>query len=94
VAHHVPAYLQKNRLPSYDTNCIEDWEEKVDAIVEETYHQDMRLISGYPALVPDVFRQAFGEIGRKKIKDIFPNFKLFVYGGVNYEPYRAGLRKV
>jgi hypothetical protein len=93
VAHHVPGYLQKNRLPSYETNCIEDWEQKVDAIVEETIKQDMRLISGIPPWCQMYFDRLSARTGGKKIKDIFPNFKLFVYGGVNYEPYRARLEE-
>jgi len=93
VAHHVPAYLQKNRLPSYETNCIEDWEQKVDAIVEETYAEDMRLISGIPPWCQMYFDRLSAKAGGKKIKDIFPNFKLYVYGGVNYEPYRARIEE-
>src|SRR6201996_9093135 len=93
VAHHVPAYLQKNRLPSYDINCIEDWEEKVDAIVDETIKEDMRLISGIPPWCQMYFDRLSAKTGGKKIKDIFPNFKLFVYGGVNYEPYRARIEE-
>ncbi|KIO78838.1 hypothetical protein TH53_01790 [Pedobacter lusitanus] len=89
VANLVPAYLQKNRLPSYQTNCIEDWEEKVDAIVEETYHQNMTLISGIPPWVQMYFDRLIEKSGGKQIRDIFKNFQLFVYGGVNYEPYRA-----
>jgi hypothetical protein len=93
VAHHVPAYLQKNRLPSYEVNCIDDWEQKVDAIVEETHNQDMRLISGIPPWCQMYFDRLATKAGGKKIKDIFPNFKLFVYGGVNYEPYRARIEE-
>jgi len=89
VANLVPAYLQKNRLPSYQTNCIEDWEQKVDAIVEETIDQDMTLISGIPPWVQMYFDRLTTRSGGKKIKDIFKNLQLFVYGGVNYEPYRA-----
>ncbi|WP_129714544.1 GH3 auxin-responsive promoter family protein [Pedobacter sp. SYP-B3415] len=89
VAHHVPGYLQRNRLPSYQTNCIEDWEEKVDAIVKETLHEDMTLISGIPPWVQMYFDRLTAVSGGKPIKDIFPNFSLFVYGGVNFEPYRA-----
>ena len=89
VAHLVPAYLQKNRLPSYQTNCIEDWEEKVDAIVSETIAEDMTLISGIPPWVQMYFDKLSEKANGKKIKDIFKNFSLFVYGGVNYEPYRA-----
>lgn len=93
VANHVPKYLQKNRLPSYEVNCIEDWEQKVDAIVEETVNQDMRLISGIPPWCQMYFDRLIAKTCKSKIKDIFPNFKLFVYGGVNYEPYRARLEE-
>ena len=93
VAHHVPAYLQKNRMPSYEVNCIDDWEQKVDAIVEETKNQDMRLISGIPPWCQMYFDRLSAVSGGKKIKDIFPNFKLFVHGGVNYEPYRARMEE-
>ncbi|WP_256012105.1 GH3 auxin-responsive promoter family protein [Desertivirga xinjiangensis] len=92
-AHHVPQYLQKNRLPSYETNCIEDWEEKVEAIVEETIREDMRLISGIPPWVQMYFDRLSEKSGGKKIKDIFKNFSLFVYGGVNFEPYRARMEE-
>ncbi|MND64414.1 GH3 auxin-responsive promoter [compost metagenome] len=90
VAHHVPDYLQRNRMPSWETNCIDDWEEKVDAIVEETVNENMTLISGIPPWVQMYFDRLTAKTG-KKIKDIFPNFGLFVYGGVNFEPYRAKL---
>lgn len=88
VAHYVPKYLQKNRMPSWETNCIEDWETKVDAIVEETFHEDMTVISGIPSWVQMYFEK-LQQKGQQPIGDLFKNFKLFIYGGVNYEPYRA-----
>lgn len=87
-AHYVPAYLQKNRLPSWETNCIEDWEEKVDRIVEETIREDMTVIAGIPSWVQMYFEKLQAASG-KKIGELFRNFQLFIYGGVNYEPYRA-----
>ncbi|ALM49212.1 hypothetical protein AMR72_10110 [Flavobacterium psychrophilum] len=88
VAHYVPAYLQKNRMPSWETNVIDDWETKVDAIVGETYNEDMAVISGIPSWVQMYFEKLNQKEGRK-VGDIFKNFSLFIYGGVNYEPYRA-----
>lgn len=88
VAHYVPKYLQKNRLPSWKTNCIEDWETKVNAIVEETISQDMTIISGIPSWVQMYFEKLI-EKKKRKVGDIFKNFNLFIFGGVNYEPYRA-----
>lgn len=88
VAHFVPKYLQKNRMPSWDTNCIEDWETKVNAIVEETIHEDMAVISGIPSWVQMYFEK-LKEKANKPVGEIFKNFNLFIYGGVNFEPYRA-----
>ena len=88
VAHFVPKYLQKNRMPSWKTNCIDDWETKVDAIVSETISQDMAVISGIPSWVQMYFEKLQSQSG-KKVGELFPNFNLFIYGGVNFEPYRA-----
>ncbi len=88
VAHYVPKYLQKNRMPSWETNCIEDWETKVDAIVEETLNENMTIISGIPSWVQMYFERLQAKTN-KKIGDLFKNFDLFIFGGVNYEPYRA-----
>ncbi|UAB81931.1 GH3 auxin-responsive promoter family protein [Marixanthomonas sp. SCSIO 43207] len=88
VAHYVPKYLQRNRMPSWKTNCIEDWETKVEAIVDETKNEDMTVISGIPSWVQMYFERLQANTG-KKVGDLFKNFQLFIYGGVNYEPYRA-----
>jgi hypothetical protein len=87
VAHHIPAYLQKNRLPSWSTNIMEDWEAKVDKIIEETEHENMTLISGIPPWLIMYFEKLTEKHG-KKVKQLFPNLQLLVTGGVNYEPYR------
>ncbi|WP_136468204.1 GH3 auxin-responsive promoter family protein [Flagellimonas onchidii] len=87
-AHYVPNYLQKNRLPSWETNCIEDWETKVDKVIEETEDQNMTVIAGIPSWVQMYFEKLTAKSG-KKVGELFKNFQLFIYGGVNYEPYRA-----
>jgi len=88
VAHFIPKYLQKNRMPSWETNCIEDWETKVNAIVEETIKEDMAVISGIPSWVQMYFEK-LKEKANKPVGEIFKKFTLFIYGGVNFEPYRA-----
>ena len=87
VAHFVPKYLQKNRLPSWKTNCIDDWETKVNAIVKETINEDMTVISGIPSWVQMYFEKLIEKTG-KPISETFSNFNFFIYGGVNFEPYK------
>ncbi len=90
VNHHIPSYLRSNQLPTFTTNCIDDWEEKLGKIVEETIHEDMTLISGIPPWIQMYFDELQNTTG-KKIKDIFPDFSVLVHGGVNFEPYKARL---
>ena len=94
VAHFVPKYLQRNRMPSWETNCIDDWDTKVNAIVSETINEDMSVISGIPSWVQMYFERLQEKSGGKKIGEIFKNFNLFIYGGVNYEPYRAKFESI
>jgi hypothetical protein len=91
VNHHVPRYLRSNQLPSYETNCIEDWELKVEKVVEETMKENMTLISGIPPWIQMYFEKLLEKTGMQTIQEIFPSFQLLVYGGVNFEPYRAKL---
>lgn len=90
VNHHIPSYLRTNQLPSYETNCIDDWETKLDKIVAETSTQDMTLISGIPPWV-QMYCDRLMETKGKKIGELFPNFSVMVHGGVNFEPYKARL---
>lgn len=90
VNHEVPAIIRSNQKPSYEVNCIEDWEEKLERIIDETLVSDMRMISGIPPWAQMYFDRIRARTG-KKIREVFPNFSLFIYGGVNFEPYRAKL---
>ena len=90
VNHHIPSYLRSNQLPSYETNCIEDWETKLDRIVKETIDQNMTLISGIPPWMQMYFDRLHQESG-KEMKELFPNLSVLVHGGVNFAPYRAKL---
>ena len=94
VNHQVPAWLRRSQLPSYETNTIEDWETKLEAIVEETIDQDMRLISGIPPWVQMYYELLLKRSGKDRILDLFPNLSMFVYGGVNFRPYRETLTRL
>lgn len=94
VNHQVPAWLRTNQLPSYNTNIIDDWETKLEHIVSETQAADMRLISGIPPWVQMYYERLLEKSGKQYVKELFPHFSVFVYGGVNFEPYRASLEEL
>lgn len=87
VNHFVPAYLQTNKVPTYEANIIEDWEEKVKTIVKEIHDEDLRLISGIPPWVQMLFEELELQTGKKPL-EAWPNLQLFVQGGVDFQPYK------
>ncbi len=91
--HHVPGFLRKNQLPTYETNCIEVWEDKVEAIIKETQNQNMSLIGGIPLWVELYFERLLQKTGKSTVKEVFPDFSLFVHGGVNFDPYEHRLKE-
>ncbi|NNE15941.1 MAG: hypothetical protein HKN51_13235, partial [Saprospiraceae bacterium] len=94
VNHEVPSWIKPNQIPTYKTNCIDDWETKLDAIVEESLNADMSLISGIPPWVQMYYERLLVKSGKKDIKALFPNLKLFIHGGVNYAPYKSSMEKL
>ena len=89
VNHEIPAWIKNSQMPDYQTNCIEPWEKKVDAIVKMTANENMTLISGIPSWVQMYFERLLDYTGAQTVKEVFPNFDLFIYGGVNYQPYKG-----
>jgi len=92
--HHVPGFLKKNQLPSYETNCIEAWEEKLDAIIKETRDQNLTFISGIPSWVEMYFDRLLDKTGKATVSDVFPGLSLYMHGGVNFEPYKTRFRQL
>ncbi|HZF64041.1 MAG TPA: GH3 auxin-responsive promoter family protein [Chitinophagaceae bacterium] len=90
VNHHIPRYLRTNQMPTYETNCIEDWEAKLDKIVDETLKENMTLISGIPPWVQMYFDRLQDRSG-KKISELYPGLQVLVHGGVNFQPYKNKL---
>ncbi|WP_194851611.1 GH3 auxin-responsive promoter family protein [Nonlabens antarcticus] len=93
VAHYVPDYLQRNRMPSWETNCIDDWETKVEAVIDETLPENMSVISGIPSWLQMYFERIVQRTG-KKVGEVFPDLSLLIYGGVNFEPYKAKFKSL
>ena len=92
-AHYVPKLFLQNRMPSWTTNCIDDWEEKVDKIIQETVGEKMTIIAGIPSWVQMYFEKIV-QTEKTNISEVFPELSLYVYGGVSYEPYKIMFDKL
>jgi len=94
VNHEIPKWALSNQIPTYETNCIEDWEPKLDVMAAEPIGTDLRLVSGIPPWVQMFYETLLKKTGKETIKELFPNFQIFAYGGVNFSPYKQSLKKL
>lgn len=92
VNHWIPGYLKRNQVPTYETNCIEVWEEKIEKVLDETVPRDLRLISGIPPWVQMYFERLYDRTGKTPLQQ-WPNMSVFVQGGVDFSPYAAVFKK-
>lgn len=94
VNHQIPGWLKSSKLPGHKINCMDAWDDKVSAIVKESAPHDVRLVGGIPPWVQMYYEELLKFTGKSAVKEVFPNLSLFVYGGVNYEPYRSKLESL
>jgi hypothetical protein len=92
--HEIPSMFRLNQLPPYKINCIDDWESKIDAIIGYSIHQDIRMISGIPSWIKMYIERVLDFTGKSHFIDVYPNLSLYIYGGVNYEPYRRTIESL
>ncbi len=93
-ARHIPFFLKKNRYPSMKTNSIENWEEKIQAIVQETHNKDMQIIGGIPPWVMSYFEAILSFKNKKNLQEVFPNLMLYIHGGSGFGPYKKAFFSV
>ena len=78
VAHYVPSYLRRNNMPSWETNSIDNWEEKILKICDETSKEEMTVIGGIPSWVQMYFEKLLSLNNKKNISQTFRKI-FFVY---------------
>lgn len=76
------------RVPSKRVALMEDWAEKLPALVEASRHADVTNISGVPSWFMTVIRRVIEAEGADNIHQVWPNLEVFFHGGIAMDPYR------
>ena len=90
---NVPAWTDFIRTPSIEIALIEEFEEKIEKIIETTLDQNVTSFAGVPSWYLVLFKRVLEKTGKSNILEVWPNMEVFVHGGVNFEPYREQYRK-
>jgi len=85
----LPPFYRPYYLPGYAVGAVPDWEEKIDRIARMVRGVNLTLISGIPSWVLVLLEKIRENHGRPDaaLRELYPNFRLLISGGVNVHPY-------
>lgn len=89
-----PFWFQTFYKPGGRIAAIKDWNQKLNEIVEHAREWDIGYIVGVPAWCQMCMEMVIAHYKVKNIHEIWPNFGVFVHGGVSFEPYKQGFKKL
>lgn len=91
---NVPFWADFIRTPSTEIALIEEFEEKIERIIDTALEENVTSFSGVPSWYLVLFNRVLEKTGKSNILEVWPNMEVFVHGGVNFEPYRKQYKKL
>jgi len=94
IIENLPFWADFSTAPSLKTSLMDEWEAKMDAIIEETIDEDITSLAGVPSWMLVLLNRILEVTGKKNILEVWPNLEVYFHGGVNFNPYREQYKKL
>ncbi|MFH1937205.1 MAG: GH3 auxin-responsive promoter family protein [Bacteroidota bacterium] len=91
---NLPFWVEFLRTPNLSIALMDEWESKIEKMARATIQHDVTNISGVPSWVLLLFRRVLEITGKKHLLEVWPNFELFIHGGVSFRPYQELFRQI
>lgn len=91
---NVPFWTDFIRTPSTEIALIEEFEEKIEKIIENSLDENVTSFAGVPSWYLVLFKRILEKTGKTNLLEVWPQLEVFVHGGVNFEPYREQYKKI
>ncbi|MDD4108386.1 MAG: GH3 auxin-responsive promoter family protein [Prolixibacteraceae bacterium] len=91
---NIPFWTDFIRTPPAEIVLIEDFEEKIEKIIETSLDQNVTSLAGVPSWYLVLLKRILEKTGKNNILEIWPNLEVFTHGGVNFEPYQQQFKRL
>jgi hypothetical protein len=88
IIENLPFWAEFIRVPKKSTALMENWEEKIEMMADETIPHNLTSLSGVPSWLLLLLRRVLEKTGKNDIMEVWPNLEVYFHGGVNFSPYR------
>src|SRR5690606_2748334 len=85
---NMPIIGQIMRAPELSIALMDEWEAKLEAITAHVIHENITYMAGVPTWCLVLLKNILAKTGKKSIKEVWPNFELYIHGGVSFKPYK------
>ncbi|MCF6366834.1 MAG: GH3 auxin-responsive promoter family protein [Bacteroidales bacterium] len=94
IIDNLPVWSHLLRTPKKEIALLPKWEEKLEKMVGQTTQENVTSITGVPSWTLVLLKKILEVTGKKRIEEVWPNFELFIHGGVSFIPYKTEFEKI
>ncbi len=94
IVQNLPSWAQNLRTPSLKIAMMDKWEEKIEAMAQETMKQNVTSLLGVPTWMVVLLQRILDIKGKKHIEDVWGNLEVFIHGAVAFTPYRELFKNI
>ena len=94
IIQNLPFWAQFIRTPNISIALMDEWESKIEKIVEATKDEIVTSISGVPSWNLFLLKRILEATGKNNIHEVWPELEIFFHGGVSFGPYREQFKKI
>jgi len=91
---NMPFWADFSSAPKQETALMGEWETKMEAIINETIHENITSLVGVPSWMLVLLNRVLEKTGKNHILEVWPNLEVYFHGGVNFNPYREQYKKL
>jgi hypothetical protein len=82
------------RVPELSIALMDEWEDKIEKLAQSTIQEPVTSIAGVPTWTLVLLKRILEITGKENIKEVWPNFELYIHGGVSFTPYKEQFEKL
>ena len=94
ITENLPFWADFSSAPRQEVALMAEWETKMEAIINETIHEDITSLVGVPSWMLVLLNKVLEKTGKDNILEVWPNLEVYFHGGVNFNPYREQYKKI
>mgnify|MGYP006074587445 FL=1 len=94
ITGNLPFWVDYSTAPSQEVALMAEWETKMEAIIDETIHENITSLIGVPSWMLVLLNRVLERTGKDHILEVWPNLEVYFHGGVNFNPYREQYKKL